>query len=1170
MSFKSHIPFHRQISGILVFLYLSFLFIIGIASFLVYLRNVQINELVNNQMPEIEFSYQYNQLLLLNNKHVLTLKQSQSVSELSEAFYNIKEDVDNISALYLINMRKLNSLVININEVEEIVGRIKNNAARNITLKQITIVQLRILINRLVEQIEYNKKIQVILHKQITNSGINSTIFAGDAMHYIDINRVIVQLNKALLLFDEATLGFESLTINYSVERFVGITEKIDLAVSTWLSVLTSKSVDIITRSKIEDLQNLLNVEQRVLTKWHSHLRLVEEVLDRVKNVNTDLNNLYSQDKQRVNLVSSNYIIPEFVTQTLRKTPYELSVQQYYYGLIGLVIASLLLIFTILLGLRTRIQKYGDNTVSLCESLLLDNSNKQKQDDYVKTAEQLRIVGLIHQIEKPEHSENQYQLLTNTQERNFTFINKHHNVVIWQYQPFVSYIDVIDFIANITTSPNLNRWRQLLTRKGLSEVIAVAKVVRNSKVTHSCYIKTKNDIQLDIFIGFDGTTWFGTLSRNETLEQAKNTVVTLKSKLKNKEAHLIEELSATTDDFSKMILRAMLQSQGDSIDFNGNSLPVYRQLARIFDWCRQTNIVMQLQQSPRNLQNTDISFKDELHAIVFNAMSEAHLQRNQIYLQTDRLLLNFVSVEHRLFHRMLLGMIKVTLAEFFNAKMLLDLKVVDRDTGSQTVQFTLTVSPIKRLKELPDLVNRLVNEDVKSVPVSDIVFYLKTLMQRLNINQVQSELHDNGLKVIFNMPLVEQKKYSTEKVVKTASLKKMSFVSLNACPFSQRVISNCISAAGGMINTVSSINELTQHYSAEVLERKRVNLIIIGGDISRSYLDDVQCYIDSLPKNLQPKLFVMQLPMNTPYHKVGLYNQASMPLCQESFQIQILELLASEALDNKLIDADVLSQHQYQLTKVEVLLAVLVPEEHQLLIRILQWLGLQVHVVSQPVAMAKYWQSGRYLLLISEFTQSPFVMLSTGGNIQRGIFTFNDILFDTPTGNILNATKHWKVSTLPNVLDIKALVTLLKPWLKSKIEIINNTVKTANANAKIHQSFNEFISDTNLLNEEDEEYLNYSKLFTTNANELEKSNILDMEKYAFNQGSSELAAYMIDEYISDIDNAILALEQALKSCTFERMIKPSQVILKLSNVMAASDLKSACEVFITLLNNKKD
>lgn len=179
-------------------------------------------------------------------------------------------------------------------------------------------------------------------------------------------------------------------------------------------------------------------------------------------------------------------------------------------------------------------------------------------------------------------------------------------------------------------------------------------------------------------------------------------------------------------------------------------------------------------------------------------------------------------------------------------------------------------------------------------------------------------------------------------------------------------------------------------------------------------------------------------------------------------------------------------------------------------------------------------------------------------------------MFDTPTGNILNATKHWKVSTLPNVLDIKALVTLLKPWLKSKIEIINNTVKTANANAKIHQSFNEFISDTNLLNEEDEEYLNYSKLFTTNANELEKSNILDMEKYAFNQGSSELAAYMIDEYISDIDNAILALEQALKSCTFERMIKPSQVILKLSNVMAASDLKSACEVFITLLNNKKE
>lgn len=1168
MSFKSHIPFHRQISGSLVFLYLSFLFIIGIASFLLYLRNVQVDELVNNQIPEIEFSYQYNQLLLLNNKHVLTLKQSQSISELSDAFYNIKENVDNISALYLINMRKLNALVTNINEVEEIVERIKNNAPRNITLKQTSIVQLRILINTLVEQIEYNKKIQVTLHKQITSSGVNSTISTGDAIRYIDITRVLEQLNKALLLFDEATLGFELLTINYSVEGFVAITGKIDLAVSTWLSVLTSKSVDIMTRSKIEDLQNLLNVEQRVLAKWHSHLRLAEEVLDRVKSVNTDLNNLYSQDKQRVNLVSSNYLVPEFVTQTLRKIPYELSVQQYYYGLIGLVIASLLLTFTILLRLRTRIQKYGDNTVNLCESLLLDNSNKQKQDDYVETAEQLRIVGLIHQIQKPEHSENQYQLLANTQERDLTFINKHHNIVIWQYQPFVSYIEVINFTSNIPNSPNLNNWRQLLTRKTLSEVIAVAKIVRDSKESHSCYIKTESGIQLEIFIGFDGITWFGTLSRNEILEEIKSTVVTLKNKLKNKETHSIEELSVTTDNFSKMVLRAMLQSQGVSIDFNGSSLPVYRQLARIFDWCRQTNIVMQLQHTPRNLQNSNISFKDELHAIVFNAMSEAHLQRNQIYLQTDRLLLNFASVEHRLFHRMLLGMIKVTLAELFNAKMLLDLKVVDRDTGSQTVQFTLTVSPTKRLKALPDLVSRLVNEDVKSAPVSDIIFYIKTLMQRFNINQVQSELHDDGFKVIFNMPLVEQKSHPTEKKVKTASLKKISFVSLSACPFSQRVISNCINAADGMINTVSSIDELTQHYSAEILERKTVNLIIIGGDISRSHLGDVQNYLNSLPKSLQPKLFVMQSPMNTPYHKVGLYNQASMPLCQEHFQIQILELLASDSLDNKLIEADVLSQYQYQSTRVEVLLAVLVPEEHQVLIRILQWLGLQVHVVSQPIAMAKHWQSGRYLLLISEFTQSPFIMLSTGRNVQRGIFTFKDMLFDTPTGNILNATKHWKVSTLPNVLDIKALVLLLEPWLKPKREAINNTVKTINSTAKIQQSFNEFISDTNTLNEEDKEYLNYSQLLTDNANELEKNNILDMEKYAFNQGSSELAAYMIDEYISDIDNAILALEQALKSCTFEHMIKPSQVILKLSDVMATSDLKDACEAFITLLNNK--
>ena len=64
-----------------------------------------------------------------------------------------------------------------------------------------------------------------------------------------------------------------------------------------------------------------------------------------------------------------------------------------------------------LLRFQARVKIYGENTVDLCASLLSDDGGDKDQSDYVKTAEQLRIVGLIQQIQKPEHSESQYQVL---------------------------------------------------------------------------------------------------------------------------------------------------------------------------------------------------------------------------------------------------------------------------------------------------------------------------------------------------------------------------------------------------------------------------------------------------------------------------------------------------------------------------------------------------------------------------------------------------------------------------------------------------------------------------------------------------------------------------------------------------------------------------------------
>jgi len=1168
MSAKSQPPFYRQISGSFAFLYIAFLVVIGCAAFLFYLRNVQIGELVNNQLPEMELTQQYEQLVSHNDSYLLGVRNAQSAADLHNAFINIKENLNTLSTLPLIHSRKLNTLVDDLKTVETVVERIKNNDPRNVTLKQTSIVQLRLIINALVEQIDGTNAQQKVLYNQINLQGGEGSIPARQALNYIHLSNKLKQLNKTLILLDEVITEFEALALNYSVNKFDDVTQKIDLAVSTWLSVLTSQPADIITRSKIEDLQHLFNVEQRVLAKWHSHLRLSEEIFQQLQRVNQALHDLPRRKAQRTQLAPEDLIVPNAIVQIMAKTGYKLSVQHYYYALMSLGLASLLFMLFILLRIKRKVQQNGEQTVVLCETLLHEDTQHQVSD--IATFEQGYMVDAIQKMQKPEHSENQYQALAHTQARDLSFINEHHHVAIWQYKPFTHYIDVKDFMANLSHAKNitLSHWRQLLTRQAMFDVIAVAKNVRETRTTQFCRVNTIHRIQLEFFIGFDGETWFGTLNRNEKVQQLKSKLVSLKNQLKKHDVHANEELSATTDRFSQMVLTTMLQSQGSSIDINHNSLPVYRQLTRIFDWCRQTDIVTQLQKKPQHFQQVDINFKDELHAIVLNAMTEAHLQRNQVYLQTDRQLLNFANVEPRLFHRMLLGIIRLTLTELFNAKVLLNLNVVDRDTGSQTVQFSLTVSSAKKLKKLPDLVERLVNDEIKSTSASDIIFYLKTLMQHFNISQVQSEQYDDGFKVMFAMRLVEQEIHATQQPEKVTGLQQATIVSVGACLFSQRVIQHCITQIDGVLTTLHSLDELVTRYDAEVLTRKPLELIVLGDDIARTQLPEVQSYLHALPDSVRPKLFVLQSPTHTPYHKTGLYNQASMPLCPESFQLKIKDLLTSTQPDNKLLAADVLSQHQYQATRVEVLFAVAVPEAHQVLIQLLQWLGLQVHVVSQPIAMAKHWQSGRYLLLLSEFTQSPFVMLGTGQSVQRGIFTFNDIVFETPTGKIFDATKHWKVSTLPNTLDINALVNLLTPWLKPKEALTVNHVLTPEMTT--HQSFDEFFSDTQPLDENDKAYLDYAQLFTEQVDNVEVDSVLDIEKYTINQGSAELAVYMIDEYIDDIQQAILTIDDAIEHKRFEQLAQPCKNLLKLSEVLAANDLNTVCEKLNTLLNESAD
>lgn len=1181
MSFKSHIPFHRQISGSLVFLFLLFIFIIGFTSFLLYQRNVQVNEWVNTQIPDLQFSYEYKKHIIEYDKLFVDLNNSRSETELKDNFFKIKKNLDGISALNAKNVEKISYLLDELNSVNGIVDRLIKNEPKDVSLKQASAAQLNELIETLKEHIETKKKDNVILYEKATSNGTNGYVQADLVVQYTRATKVVEEMNKALDFFNDASAGFDALSLKITEEQLDAITDDINAGMSFWLSTLTRSPKDKETRGKIELLKSVINIDKRALDKWFDHLSLSEEAYRKVEVIDSTLKDISLSSNNQVDFISFDNVVPNLLIQLTKDTDYKISVQDYYYGLIGLLVLSLLIVFGILFRLRYEIQRYSENTVSLCQTLLSDEKNKLEQDNYVNTAEQLSILSLIKRVQKPGNGK--YESMLNLYYRDLTFIQNNHNTVIWEYRPLFTYIDVSDFVSNLAPELKIKTkiWRHLFSKKSVKTLIDCAKAARDTDGIQSCTVGIRNGTYLNVMMGHDGVSWFGTLSYNEKEEILKSTVTKFKNKHQELENYALEELSATTDSFNQMVLASMVQSQVNERHEQSNTFPVYQQLVGMHDWCNQTNLLTQLQNNLITPELANVHLIDELHAVVFNVISENKSQNNKIYLKTDEQLLNFVSIDPLLFNRLLTGLFRVVINQLSHAKVIVDFQVINSESDNQSVNMIMMVSTAKRLHEIPDMVNRLTNDNNDVGSSTDTIAYLKSLMDCFNIESVSTELYEDGYSLSVPMdfsPLaytedlltLEDRSYSD---VQNLNLKDAAIVSVGLCPLSQTIISDNVSALGGSLKSVGTAEQLKADFDVYIVELNPIDVIIIDDETADTSLADVKAYIQSMPKNQQPKLFVMQ-SLTHPLTEQGLYSQAAMPLCQNSFQHELCQILNNDELeDNLLIEEHDLIQYQFLSTQTEVLLAVNSPQKHQTLIRILEWLGLQVHVVSQSSMMLQAWQSGRYLLLMSEFDDSPYIELLVGENIPRGIFTLKDKVFDSPKGNIIDMTKHWTFTKLPKVDDIEALVTSIKPWLKPKTIYTTQAQSTSKRSGSSKNK--KYLSSVSQKQNQDSEF--DEDLYLSNASLLDydetadvSPSVINMEAFAANQGSAELAFYMLDEYVQDIEDAVSVIDEAIAEKSPQEMELPLMKILKLSDVMATSELKASAEQLQSVLANNSN
>ncbi len=623
------------------------------------------------------------------------------------------------------------------------------------------------------------------------------------------------------------------------------------------------------------------------------------------------------------------------------------------------------------------------------------------------------------------------------------------------------------------------------------------------------------------------------------------------------------------DKLSNMVVRTMLQSQSVSIGSGVTSLQVYRQLTRIFDWCRQSKIRSEFLSASTKISLSDVALHHEIDAALLNIMNDAHFQRNQIFYQQDEQLLTQAKIDLRLFHRMFNGVCRLMLADLFKASLHISSHVIDKNEGQHIVRFDFSVVTHKKVTQLPDVINELLTiTDDKAA--NDTSAYLLILLKALHVSEKNAQLQENGYQFSLTLPLAFSD-HSHQSRQDKVDLQQANICLLSRDENICSIVNHAITGANGRVENLVTIDRDKGPLNAQQLSKKKVDLVIVASDSYAGSLDDTTQYIASLASNLQPKIFVMQPSFNASLQRHGLFEQAANPLQSPHLQQALHTLLTTPAKNNLILDSAALVEHQYLPTQVEVLFAVREPAKHQNMIRLLQWLGLQVQVVCQPRAMDKFWKSGRYLLLFTEFEQSPCIDLSVGKGVHRGIFTFTDNLFIQESNEAI--AEQWLFAEVPDLTDIDKLVALLQPWLKanrSKVGVIEKSSETKDIKIAEESKVEILQTGQELKAAQSSEKLDkvLSELDLTPIVKEVQEQVFDLEKYAKNQGSAELAVLMLDDYVDDINQGMSELSQAIDEQNYSQGIESLLGLNKVSLIIAAEKFSALCQELHTALKDE--
>ncbi|MGK2234228.1 MAG: hypothetical protein ACI92O_003446 [Colwellia sp.] len=1169
----STLPLYRQLTSRLLLLFLSFMVLFSVG-FYFYLQYEQdLTQLKHQQLPAIEEFNQHQQLLIKSDRILSGILNSKYANTLANDYLILQENIKSISDVNRKNRRLLEQLIMRLKAQSVNVSLLTENERRNIQLKDNVIIQLTLIADNLANLISEQSDEQETLNRQINEEKSSNRIMVNRVKAYsrlltkIKINH---ELHQSLI---DTLVMFNQLDLQYDLADFDYTTLKAQRNINDWLDnaaiAVSRSSNENALMEQVLVLNALLFNEQNTLAKWRGQLRMAIDLQTELRKQKIELAPLLN--KILVVQPIKSPIIEQKILSWLALV--DVSFQPKYY--IWLITATFLIIgitfIILLISLRKKIKHAGLQGIAVIDELVTTGEVSTS----VPVQEINTIISKVEQLSKPLHSESDFQLQQQQFKAHNALMSRHTGNIYWQL-PLASKKLLRKLTALLAVEASDKHWRHFFSRADVRLILSSARKAKNNQRVEKINLTSNQEKAVAITIEYIDSTWCGSIQNIEEYRLLKDENVQLHQQVKQQNQINKLAVIASSEDVLDITSNIMAQQQLSLTP--GDQGYVYQQLQQLTQLSEQQRTCAQLRCDDFILSLSTVSLVNEVNTAIANVSFYQAQNNNHIFVNLDENLAHLVTLESELFQAMLTTICQKMFTEQSMSMLDIDLKVIDVNSAQQIVRISFTIKKASQLQPLQETINTLAFNEEANESLNNITDnYLKDLQLIFNVNNKVCQSLDEGGKFSFDMPFAiaeDLHQKSNDKIIK---LSKRSLLVIATEKANRERICQALSKSKAVIETMQDMVLFQRQISLKHLTRNPIDVIILSAEVYLTDYDLITQHMASLPNKLQPKILVLQ-----PYHceilqRTGLFSSCNLPWFSETLIAEVQQLLRSDSKINLVVEPEIFAPYRFLPSKVEVLVGIAETKSKQLLIRTLHWLGLKVTLVSRPEQLERLWQSGRFLLVISEFSDFNMVV-NKDVSAQRGIFILNQHLAKK-TDVIHNNVSHtvngtYEIKYLAPVLDIQKLTEQLSPWLISGLGVNASSEqqtpvtsgKDINA-AKMNTSA-KAMPLAPATNKADIEQLLSIEL----DNKLEQvseitSNAFDLNQYAQNQGSAELAAFMLDDYLTEITDYSQEFVTAIDQQNIDLAKQKLVLLVKLAKVIAAKPLITQCDELSKTLNN---